>query len=321
MTLAIRTTAWALAALLFFTDALLRADDNSAAPKLNPDQRAQIDSTLKWQTGTITLKGGVAKIALTDKFRYLDHDEAEKVLHDLYGNPPDPDQLGVIFPADLDPLDENSWCVIVRSEDNGYVKDDDAATIDYTKMLKSLQEAVHDSNSERTKEGYPTMELVGWATPPHYDKTTHKLYWAKEFQVQGDDQHALNYDVRILGRHGVLVLQALAGMSQYGQIEKSMPDVIAMVDYQPGSTYADFDPKIDKVAEYGLAGLIAGGALAGAAKLGLFAGLFKFIVAGAAAAWKFILIGIAAIATGVKKLWGKISGKSKAPPDQFLPPQ
>src|ERR1700677_2182078 len=241
-----RSAVFALAtlALCLFTGPVLRADDDAAAPKLTKDQVAQIDSSLQWQTGTIDIKNGLAKIVLTDKFRYLDHDNAEKVLHDLWGNPPDPDQLGMIFPANVDPLDRDGWGVIVRSEDNGYVKDDDAATIDYTKLLKNMQEETHNSNDERAKEGYPTMELVGWATPPRYDKATHKLYWAKELSVQGDETHTLNYDVRILGRHGVLVLQALAGMNQYAQIDSAMPDVISMVDYKAGNTYADFDPKI-----------------------------------------------------------------------------
>ena len=30
-----------------------------------------------------------------------------------------------------------------------------------------------------------SMELVGWAAPPRYDKATHKLYWAKELKVDG----------------------------------------------------------------------------------------------------------------------------------------
>jgi uncharacterized membrane-anchored protein len=92
-----------------------------------------------------------------------------------------------------------------------------------------------------------------------------------------------------------------------------------MVDFQPGNTYAEFDPKIDKVAEYGLAGLIAGGALAGAAKLGLLAGFFKWIVAAVLALKKAIIFVVIAIVAGVKKLWASITGRSKTPTN-LLPP-
>ena len=59
---------WALA-LCCLTALFLRADDpTNAAPTAQPtaDSRAVMASSLKWQTGTITLKDGLAKINLTD---------------------------------------------------------------------------------------------------------------------------------------------------------------------------------------------------------------------------------------------------------------
>jgi len=44
----------------------------------------RVESSLKWQTGTITLKDGLAKINLTDDFRFLDSADARKVLHNLW---------------------------------------------------------------------------------------------------------------------------------------------------------------------------------------------------------------------------------------------
>jgi uncharacterized membrane-anchored protein len=164
------------------------------------------------------------------------------------------------------------------------------------------------------------LELTGWAAPPHYDKANHKLYWAKDLKVGDYPNHALNYDIRVLGRRGVLVLTAVAPMDEFTEVDKGMPDVLAMVDFQPGNTYAEFDPKIDKVAEYGLAGLIAGGALAGAAKLGLFAGLFKWIIAGALAMKKLLFVAVVAVVAGFKKMMGRFSGKSSTP-DHLLPPR
>jgi uncharacterized membrane-anchored protein len=132
--------------------------------------------------------------------------------------------------------------------------------------------------------------------------------------------NTLNYDIRILGRHGVLVLGAIGDITQFPQIDQKTPELLSMVDFQAGNTYGEFDPKIDKVAEYGLATLIAGGALAGAAKLGLFAVFFKWIAVAGAATWKFILIGIAALGASVKKLWAKVTNKSSTP-SNLLPPR
>jgi len=296
----------------------LRADD-ATRPHLSPDAMATIASSLKWQTGTITLKNGLAKINLSDNFRFLDHENAEKVLHDLWGNPPDPDNLGMIFATDVGPLDHDRWGIVVSYEEGGYVKDDDAEKINYDDLLKQMQQEVHDSNAERQKLGYRTLELTGWAAPPRYDKITHKLYWAKELQVGEYPKHALNYDIRILGRRGVLVLNAVSSMDDFTIIDQKIPSVLAMVDFQPGNSYADFDPKIDKVAEYGLATLIAGGAIAGAAKLGLFGLLFKYIIVVVLALKKALILVIVAVVAGAKKLWSSITGK-RSTPDHLLPP-
>jgi uncharacterized membrane-anchored protein len=305
--------------LCLLTGLLLRADDPTPA-KPTADTLAAMASSLKWQTGAITLKDGLAKINLTDDFRFLGNADARKVLHEMWGNPDDPDVLGMIFPKDKGPLDRDSWAVTVHYESGGYMKDDDADKINYDDMLKKMQAGAREANPEREKEGYPSIEIVGWAATPRYDKATHKLYWAKDLKFGDDKVDTLNYDIRILGRRGWLVLGAIADMNDFSQIDGKVPQILAMVDFQPGNAYADFDPKVDKIAEYGLATLVAGGALAGAAKLGLFGLLAKYFLVVILALKKALFVVIVAVAAGVKKLWSMMTGKTKTP-DHLLPPR
>lgn len=301
-----------------FASLLARADDAPHEP--SKAQLETIASSLKWQTGTIELKNGLAKIVLTDNFRYLDPKDAEKVLHDLWGNPPGSKNLGMIFPANVGPLDRDGWGIEISYEEGGYVKDTDADKINYDDLLKQMKKDVHEGNEERVKEGYSALELIGWAAPPRYDKETHKLYWAKELKVEGAGEDTLNYNIRILGRRGVLVLNAIAGMDQFPAIDKQMPEVLAMVDFEQGNTYADFDPKIDKIAEYGLATLVAGGALGAAAKLGLFGLIWKYLFVTIIALKKLVIVVVVAIVAGVKKFMSWFSGRSSTP-EHLLPPQ
>jgi len=303
------------------TSLLAQAEPETKQP--SHEELAAIASSLQWQTGTITLRDGLAKINLTDDFRFLDHTNTEKVLHDIWGNPPDSGTLGMIFPTNLGPLDRGSWGVIIRYEEGGYVKDDDAEKINYSDLLKQMQQQIHDANPEREKEGYPPFELIGWAAPPHYDQTSHKLYWAKDIKFGDDSVDTLNYNIRVLGRRGVLVLNAIASMNRFSEIDQKIPEVLAMVDFKPGNQYADFDPKVDKVAEYGLAALIAGGALGAAAKFGLLKGLWLGILA----LKKFIIIGVIALGALFKRIFGRFSGQSKVtlpsshpPPNDPSPP-
>jgi len=316
-------TIWAIA-LCLFTGLIARADDPTppAAPTQSAlDEVNKLIATLKWQTGKITLKDGLATINLNDNYRFLNTDDSNKVLHDLWGNPVDSQVLGMIFPANVDLTDEHSWGVIVSYEESGYVKDDDADKINYDDLLKQIKQETLDENAQRKQDGSDPIELVGWAAPPRYDKATHKYYWAEDIRSQGPGGgESLNYFIRVLGRRGVLVLNALAHMEDFKAVDEKVPDILSMVDFQAGNTYADFDPKVDKIAEYGLIGLITAGGLAGAAKLGLLAGLWKFIITGAVAFYKIIIVAVVALGAAIKNLWSKITGGGGSSNRNNLPP-
>lgn len=269
-----------------------------------PEQVAQREKMrkladgLNYQTGEITLKGGLARIRVPDEFRYLDSTDADTVLSRLWGNPPDSNTLGLLVPAKISVVSPEAWAVIITYDEDGYVKDDDAETMDYDKLIRQMREGTSEANKEREKAGYGSIELVGWATPPRYDKATHKMYWAKELKFGGNPENTLNYNIRMLGRRGVLVLNAVAGMSQLQEIEAAAPAVLAMVDFQEGHRYTDFNPSTDKVATYGLAALVAGGL---AAKAGFFKGLLVALLA----AKKLVIVGVIAAIAFAKKVFGR----------------
>ncbi len=257
---------------------------------------------LHYQDGKVALQDGLATINLPSTFRFLNAADAETVLTKLWGNPASASVLGMLVPADFNPLGANSWAVILSYEEDGHVVDTDANSIDYTALLSQMQEAVRENNKAREQQGYAAIELIGWAAPPRYDAANHKMYWAKELQFADEKEHTLNYSIRILGRRGVLVLNAVAGMPQLAQVEAATPEILSMINFSDGNRYADFNPSTDKLATYGLAALVAGGI---AAK----AGLFKILWVGLLAAKKFVIIAAVAIVAFVKKMWAKMTGR------------
>jgi len=263
----------------------------------------QLSTGLKLQSGNVTLQNGLAKVTLPQDFCFLNPADSETLLTKIWRNPPGELPLGMIIPANFNPLADHEWVVVLRYIDDGYVKDDDAASIDYTKLLEDMKQSTLDANKDRVAQGYKTMELLGWAAPPHYDATTHKLYWAKEYKVGNLDEHTLNYNIRILGRGGVLELNAIAGMEDLKAVQDATPKILSMVDFQQGNRYADFNSSTDKVAEYGIAALVAGGI---AAKVGLFKGLWVALLA----AKKLIVVAAAAVAAFFKKMWNRMTGRS-----------
>jgi uncharacterized membrane-anchored protein len=294
--------------LLLLLPWLCVADDPATAAQRLETLQA-LAATLHYQQGNISLKNGLATITLPGNFRYLSPDDADTVLHKLWGNPQGLKTLGMIVPSEQSVLSPEAWAVVITYAGDGYIKDSDAGKIDYAKLLKEMQESTRKASQEREKAGYKSVELVGWATPPHYDKETHKMYWAKEIQFGGAPATTLNYNIRVLGRGGVLVLNAVAPMASLPEIEEQVPALVRMADFNSGQRYADFNGSTDKVAAYGLAALVAGGI---AAK----AGLFKLLWVGLLAFKKLIIIGFIAVTGFVKKMFGR----KQPPPAPPAPP-
>ncbi len=253
---------------------------------------------LHFKEGEIDVPQAHARFHLQKDFRYLEQADARKVLEDLWGNPPDTAVLGLIVPKKPDLLDDASWAVVVTYSDEGYVPDEDASKIDYDDLLSEMKQGTKDANAERKEAGYGAVDLIGWAVPPRYDASAKKLYWAKELAFEGSPGRTLNYDIRVLGRHGYLSLNAVAGMSELPQVRTGMQQLLPMTEFKEGSRYADFNESTDKVAAYGVAALIGGGL---ATKAGLFAKLGLL----AAKFWKLLLVGVVAIGAGVRKLFAR----------------
>jgi uncharacterized membrane-anchored protein len=291
----------AFAAPAFAADPAPTAEPEAGAPAAAPPAASEpaprAVAPFKFRTGDIVLPNKIATLHLGEKFHYLDVGETNRLLAE-WGNPPDEETQGTILPADVDPMEAGSWAVFLNYKDEGHVDDSDAVKIDYTDLLKDMKKSAEDANPDRKKAGYPEIHLIRWAEPPSYDAATKKLFWAKELDFEGSEVHTLNYDVRVLGREGVLEMEAVARIDQLEQIRADMKPLLEAAEFNGGYRYAEFNKKTDRLAEYGLGGLIAVGV---AAKLGLFGKLFAMLLA----AKKVIIMGVIAIGGFLARLFGK----------------
>lgn len=256
-------------ALLLGSTALYANDDSS----LSEEQQYQRYVEHLWESmepkqGRIVLGAGGAVLEVPEGFYYLDNQDARTVLEDMWGNPPDSETLGMLFPDKYLPFDMNAWGVDIAYVDDGHVDDEDAADIDYSELLDDMRADLDAENRYRQEQNYPAIDLVGWAETPHYDAGQHQLYWAKQLHFSDDDGDTLNYNIRKLGREGFLQLNFIASMDSLPEINASLDTVLAMPHFEEGQRYADYNPDTDRLAAYGIGGLIAGKVLA---KTGFFA--------------------------------------------------
>ncbi len=247
------------------------AQEQDAAPKVKID----------WQDGpTVGKLGSLAEIKVPEGYRFAGADGTRKFL-ELTQNPPSGNELGVLIPERKENEPSGGfWFVIFEFHEIGYVKDDDRDKLNAGNLLKELQTNTEEGNKERAKRGWPSYMIDGWYKPPYYEVSTKNLTWATRGHAleNGKDENSVNYSVRILGRRGTMDVDLVLGPDIVSTVLPRFADVLGGFSFNSGHSYAEFRPG-DKVAEYGLAALVAGGAAAVAFKTGLLAKFWKLIVA------------------------------------------
>jgi len=246
-----------------------------------PDVNLELKK-LAWQNGpTEGAVAGKASIKVPAGYVFLDEQNTKRFL-ELNGNPPD-DRHYLIAPKSLE------WFAVFSFNPSGYIKDDEK--IDPDDLLKSLKDSDGPGNEERKRLGMRPLFTDGWQVPPHYDIDTKRLEWGVRLRTDRDEK-LVNYTSRLLGRTGVMSAVLVSEPQSLDADIRDFKTVLKNFSYNAGESYAEFKSG-DKVAEYGLAALILGGAAAVATKKGFWAVIAGFF----AAFWKLIAgVVVAAIA-------------------------
>jgi len=285
-------------------------------PALADDQSKDSSNGIVWNKGPYAAKlGNIAEIQIPKGYAFTNAAGAKRFM-ELTHNPSSDTEIGLILPI---PQDKDSggsstnWFLLFEFNEMGYVSDSEKTTLDADKILANLKKNTEDGNTYRKDKGWAAYHLIGWQTPPFYDEKTHNLTWATLGNSEDlKEGQSVNYSTRILGRHGAMSIDLVLDPRDLSSVLPLSNQVMSTFSFTQGSRYADF-VKGDKVATYGLTALIAGGAAAAAMKTGLLAKL----IAGIAALWKFILLGLAAAWAAIKKFFAnlkkKITGEEDAP--------
>lgn len=224
---------------------------------------------LDWQVGPT--EGSIsnkAKIHVPDGYVFLGKEDTKKLM-EMMENIPGENEY-VFAPNDL------SWFAVFRFNPVGYVKDDE--TLDPKSLLDTVTRGTEQANVERRKRGWSTMTILGWRFQPRYDKQNNLLEWAFLAKEDRTNSQIINYNTRLLGRTGVMEVVLVADPAVLDTSVAAFKKAIKGYSFVSGERYADYR-KGDRVAEFGLAALIAGGAAAVATKKGFWAALVAFFVA------------------------------------------
>ena len=247
-----------------------------ASATVNPDDAANAIRALDWHVGPQTENVASKATLNTDStLAFLDEGNSKKFL-ELTGNIPESGNFVLLST-------KHNWWATFSFSPLGYVKDDEK--IDPDALLQQLKDSDAGANEERKRLGIPPLKTEGWYIPPHYDAESKRLEWGLKLSSEG--QIVLNYTIRLLGRTGVMNATLVSSPETLDTDVRAFKAALPGFEFNSGERYTEFKQG-DRVAEFGLAALIAGGAAAVATKKGLWAVMAGFF----AAAWKFIVIAV-----------------------------
>ncbi|MCL2340845.1 MAG: DUF2167 domain-containing protein [Proteobacteria bacterium] len=276
----------ALTAILVLSSVPAAAAPNSGSDKADAKETKPQNifekNNIKLVEGPAQVKlGRHAELDLPANFAFVGGDSLKKY-YDLTQNPYSGNEIGVVLSSD-------GWQIFFDYADSGHIDDSDRTELDADALYKQMEEGQAIGNQERKKKGWDELALKGWTAKPHYDEKTNNLTWAFRMASSRDNykETFINQNIRLLGRTGYVSAIVVGDDSaDYAKTEAAANALLKNFRFTQGQTYAEFRSG-DKVAKYGLAALVLGGAGAVAAKTGFFAKFAKFIMLGVAAvgAW------------------------------------
>ena len=249
--------AWAVAAVAV-------AQDKTESEGVSEAQRIYQSLQFSQGPGTFDVTPR-AQIELPAGFDRLDAGDTAKLMG-LYENP-----VGYVDEYYVGPVDER-WYAVFSYEDTGHIKDDEE--IDSSALLRSIREGTEAGNRERRERGWAELNIVGWQYEPSYSETSKRLSWA--ILAESGGSQVVNYNTRLLGRTGVMSATLVANPQSLDTAVSEFETLLSGFSYKPGNLYAEYREG-DKLATYGLAALVTGGAAVAVAKS---KGFIKLIIGG-----------------------------------------
>jgi len=245
---------------------------SSASPSPSPVVIGGLDlaDKVKWQEGpSIGDLGTTAQVHVPAGYVFAGGNDTRLIMESNH-NPSTGRELGFVAPAG------ENWFAVFEFDDVGYVRDDEKNTLDADALLESIKAGTEAGNKERIRRGWETMTIIGWEQPPRYNETTHNLEWAVRAESGGTP--VINYNTRLLGRGGVMEVTLVTEAATLGTDLPKFKTMLAGFDFNTGQKYGEFRQG-DKMAQYGLTGLIVGGTTAVLVKSGAFKWIWKALVA------------------------------------------
>ena len=246
-------------------------------------------TALRWQTpGARRLDEAHAALTVPPGYLMVGGADAAKA-ETLLGNPSLPN-------LEASMLNRSNHFAFQHFEE-GYVSLDDWGDLHAKEMLDGISESTEKDNEVRRQAKIDELHVTGWIKEPYLDRASGTVYWAIA-ATEGAHQ-LVNFVALRLSRGGFEKITWSITKDDYAASAGTLEKVLGDLTFDPGYRYGDHVSG-DKVAAYGVAGLVA--AVAGIKLTQLAAGGGLVLLLKKFGAFAVVILG--ALAVLFRRLFG-----------------
>ncbi len=179
--------------------------------------------------GSFSINEAPVKLDLPDDFMYLDANTAKEILI-YWGNEASSvkDVIGMIIPKNTPSIQNAEKAWIISYHNVGHIKDNKAANMGFTWILKGLRNSDEYKNTQ-----------IDWAWPPKYDTQHHRLSLPLMY-ITGTDS-VLSHSQYIFGNSGMIRVEPIVPLSDLQWLRNNDELINNSIGFTQGARYEDFD--------------------------------------------------------------------------------
>ncbi|MBL7768425.1 MAG: DUF2167 domain-containing protein [Flavipsychrobacter sp.] len=222
-------------------------------------QADSLNQVLKFHSGKLRFTDQSIRMKVPDGYYFIEPDQARYILENIWGNIPDEEVLGMIVRSDFAPSNINSdYSFVISYAPIGYVSTETDKEFNHLDLLNDIRDQLQKANEKRLELGFNSLQVENWVMVPYFDEYKKALYWATELKVNGSNESLVNYNLRLLGKNGVLKINAVGTMDQLPAIKKVLPFFLSQSEFLEGFRYSDHAEQSSSNNNWKLSELISG---------------------------------------------------------------
>ncbi len=200
-----------------------------------------IEKTLHYQKSGEVILEGIGTIKIPKGYKYLEKEDAERVLVALWENKRYPDMtLGMLVRDDQKVMDENMFATNIEYKKSGLINKFELENENFNRLLKQLNNRIKE-----LKIGKDSLLLEKWTEFPKFNATTNIYNYALQFYIKQLSYRFYNSYSIFLSNEGAMIFTTISSLENNMITDRNI--IESSLHMNPNINYSTVEKVTDTV--------------------------------------------------------------------------